>query len=467
MIETTIMLKPAEEWPQQKVKRFYSSWPLPETVRGWLHHLWPETKPARTPGELDRAINGAIQFPGLTNAGMEGPIKIRLDMLTTGIRAPVGIKVAGPDLVRLQALAQEIARVVETLPGTLSAYPDKSYGGNYLDFEIDRVEASRYGLNVGDVQDVIMTAIGGMNITQTVEGLERYPVNVRYKPELRDDPEKLGRVLVPTPRGEHIPLSQVARLEIRKGPPAIKSENARLNAWIQISIREEEVDMSTYVNRAKQAVAENIDLPPGYSIRWSGRYEYMERAQQRLMLVLPLTLLIIFFLLYVHFKSLAEVLIVLLAIPFSLVGGVWLIYALDYNMSVAVAVGFIALAGLAAETGIVMLAYLDEVYHRRKREGRLKTIKDLYEGIIEGAVLRVRPKLMTVATTIIGLLPVMIGNVFESGSQVMQRIAAPMVGGLVSATVLTLLIIPAIYMVWKSFLLRREIRRSSRERLAA
>ncbi len=467
MLETTIMLKPAEDWPQQEVKRFYRNWPLPETVRGWLHHFWPETKPARTPAELDRAINDAIQFPGLTNASMEGPIKIRLDMLTTGIRAPVGIKISGPDLITLQEVAQEIAQVVETLPGTLSAYPDKSYGGNYLDIDIDRVEAARYGLNVGDVQDVIMTAIGGMNVTYTVEGLERYPVNVRYKSELRDDPEKLGRVLVPTPRGAHIPLSQVARLSIRKGPPAIKSENSRLNAWIQVSIREDEVDMGTYVKRAKQAVAENIDLPAGYSIKWSGRYEYMERAQQRLMLVLPFTLLIIFFLLYIHFRNLTEVLMVLLAIPFSLVGGVWLMYALDYNMSVAVAVGFIALAGLAAETGIVMLAYLDEVYHRRKREGRLKTLTDLYDGIIEGAVLRVRPKLMTVATTIIGLTPVMMGNVFESGSQVMQRIAAPMVGGLLSATVLTLLIIPALYMVWKGFLLKREIRLENRQRAVA
>jgi Cu(I)/Ag(I) efflux system membrane protein CusA/SilA len=458
MIETTIMLKAPGEWPLRTVERFYSDWPLPDTVRGWLHHVWPESAPARSPAELDRAINDAIQFPGLTNASMEGPIKIRLDMLTTGIRAPVGIKVSGPDLVILQDLAQRIAQAVESLPGTLSAYPDKSYGGNYLDFEIDRVEAARYGLTVGDVQDIIMTAIGGMNITETVEGLERYPVNLRYMPELRDDPEKLARVLVPTPRGEHIPVGQLARLVIRKGPPSIKSENARLNAWIQISIREDEVDIGTYVASAKKAVADQIDVPPGYSIKWSGRYEYMERARERLALVLPLTLLIIFFLLYVHFKNLAEVMIVLLTIPFSLVGGVWLMYWLDYNMSVAAAVGFIALAGLAAETGIVMLAYLDEAYYRRKREGRLCTIKDLYDGIIEGAVLRVRPKLMTVATTIIGLLPVMIGNVFESGSQVMQRIAAPMVGGLVSATVLTLLIIPAIYMVWKSALLRWENR---------
>ncbi len=459
MIETTIMLRPPEEWPPRSVKRFYSNWPLPETVRGWLSRLWPEWIPARSPIELDRAINDAIQFPGLTNAGMEGPIKIRLDMLTTGIRAPVGIKISGPDLLTLQDLAERVARTVESLPGTLSAYPDRSYGGNYLDIEIDRTEAARYGLTVGDVQDIIMTAIGGMNVTQTVEGLERYPVNLRYMPELRDDPEKLARVLVPTPRGEHIPVGQLARLDIRKGPPSIKSENSRLNAWIQVSIREEEIDIGTYVGRARRAVAEQVDLPAGYSIKWSGRYEYMERAQKRLALVLPLTLLIIFFLLYMHFKNLTEVLIVLLAIPFSLVGGIWLMYWLDYNMSVAVAVGFIALAGLAAETGIVMLAYLDETYNRRRAEGRLRTIKDLHDGIIEGAVLRVRPKLMTVGTTIIGLLPVMIGNVFEPGSQVMQRIAAPMVGGLVSATVLTLLIIPAIYMVWKTALLRGEMRR--------
>ena len=458
MVETTIMLKPADEWPEKEVKRFYTHWPMPETVRGWLHYIWPETAPARTPLELDRAINDAIQFPGLTNAGMEGPIKIRLDMLTTGIRAPVGIKIAGPDLVVLQDLAQEVSSVVEAIPGTISAYPDKSYGGNYLDFDIDRVEAARYGVSVGDIQDTIMTAIGGMNITRTVEGLERYPVNLRYMPELRDDPDKLAQVLVSTPRGEHIPLGQLATLKIHKGPPAIKSENARLNAWIQVSIREDEVDMGTYVAAAQKAVREQVDLPSGYSIRWSGRYEYMERARQRLMLVLPLTLLIIFFLLYMHFKNIIEVFIVLLAIPFSLVGGVWLMYFLGYNMSVAVAVGFIALAGLAAETGIVMLAYLDEVYHRRMREGRMNSLQDLYDGIIEGAVLRVRPKLMTVATTVIGLLPVMIGNVFESGSEVMQRIAAPMVGGLMSATVLTLLILPAIYMVWKGFGLKHRIR---------
>jgi Cu(I)/Ag(I) efflux system membrane protein CusA/SilA len=462
MIETTIMLKPPEEWPQRRIKRIFSDWPLPRFVRDGLQHFWPESVPQRDPLTLDRAINDAIQFPGLTNAGMEGPIKVRLDMLTTGIRAPVGIKLSGPDLIGLQEIAEEIAQLMETLPGTLSAYPDKSFGGNYLDFEIDRREAARYGLTVGDVQDVIMTAIGGMNITYTVEGRERFPVNLRYKPELRDDPQQLSRVLVSTPRGEHIPLGQLAHLEIRKGPPSLKSENARLNAWIQVSIREDEVDLGTYVKRARQAVAEQIQLPPGYSIKWSGRYEYMERAQQRLLLVLPLTLLIIFFLLYLHFRNITEVLLILLTIPFSLVGGIWLMYLLDYNMSVAVAVGFIALAGLAAETGIVMLTYLDEVFERRKAEGTLRTVGDLYDGIVEGAVLRVRPKLMTVATTVLGLLPVMIASPFESGSQVMQRIATPMVGGLISATVLTLLILPAAYMVWKGRGLRREIRREYR-----
>jgi Cu(I)/Ag(I) efflux system membrane protein CusA/SilA len=327
-----------------------------------------------------------------------------------------------------------------------------------MDFEIDRGAAARYGLTVGEIQDVIVTAVGGRNITYSVEGRERYPVNLRYKAELRDDPDKLARVLVPTPRGEQIPLGQLADLRLRKGPPAIKSENARPNAWVQVSIRDDEVDLGRYVERAKRVVAHHVELPDGYSIRWSGRYEQMQRAREQLAVVLPLTVLIIIVLLYLHFRNIAEVLIILLTIPFALVGGVWLIYLLGHDVSVATAVGFIALAGLAAETGIVMLAYLDEVYERRSREGRLRTMSDLYHAIIEGAVLRVRPKLMTVSTTIFGLLPIMLGNVFEPGSQVMQRIAAPMVGGLISATVLTLLIIPAIYMLWKGAGLRREIR---------
>jgi Cu(I)/Ag(I) efflux system membrane protein CusA/SilA len=385
---------------------------------------------------------------------MEGPIKIRLDMLSTGIRSPVGIKIAGADLRVLQDLASKVAGVIRDVPGTVSTYPDKAFGGYYLDIDIDREQASRYGLHVQDVQDMVVSAIGGMNITETVEGLERYPVNLRYGREFRDNLEALGRVLVPTPRGEQIPLRQVAVLELLQGPPAIKSENARLNAWIQVNIRD--VDLGTYVKMARKEVAEKVRVPPGYTLKWSGRFEFMERAQKRLQVLVPLTLAIIFVLLYLHFRNVTETLILLLSVPFAVVGGIWLMYLLGYNMSIAAGVGFIALAGLAVETGVVMLVYLDEVHERRKREGRLTSVKDIYEGIIEGAVMRLRPKLMAASTTFIGLLPIMIGNVFESGSSVMQRIAAPMVGGLVTDSMLTLLVIPGVYMVWKRWEFRRE-----------
>jgi len=453
MIETTIQLKPPEDWPQVQEDRWYSSLPLPEWVKIQLAHVWPEGKPARSPEELDRAINDAIQFPGLTNATMEGPIKIRLDMLSTGIRSSVGIKIAGADLRVLQDLASEVAGVIRNVPGTVSTYPDKAFGGYYLDIDIDREQASRYGLQVQDVQDIVLSAIGGMNITETVEGLERYPVNLRYGREFRDNLEALGRVLVPTPRGEQIPLRQVAALELLQGPPAIKSENARLNAWIQVNIRD--VDLGTYVKMARKEVAEKVRIPPGYTLKWSGRFEFMERAQKRLQVLVPLTLAIIFVLLYLHFRNVTETLILLLSVPFAAVGGIWLMVLLGYNMSIAAGVGFIALAGLAVETGVVMLVYLDEVHERRKREGRLNSVKDIYEGIMEGAVMRLRPKLMAASTTFIGLLPIMIGNVFESGSSVMQRIAAPMVGGLVTDSMLTLLVLPGVYMVWKRWEFRR------------
>jgi len=461
MLETTIMLRPPDQWPQEHRDRWYSGLPLPEWIKEQLGHVWPEHAPGRNPEELDKAINDAIQFPGLTNAAMEGPIKIRLDMLSTGIRSAVGIKIAGPDLKVLQDVASEVAGVLRNVPGTVSAYADKSFGGYYLDIDINRDEAGRYGLTVQDVQEVIMSAIGGMNISETVEGLERYPVNLRYGRAFRDDVESLSNVLVPTLGGAHIPLQQVASLRLLPGPPAIKSENGRLNAWIQVNIGG--IDLGTYVKTARKEVAEQVKIPSGYTLKWSGRFEYMERAQQRLKIVVPLTLAIIFVLLYVHFGNVAETLIVLLTIPFAVVGGVWLMYFLGYNMSIAVAVGYIALAGLAVETGIVMLVYLDEVVERYKREGRLNSVQEIYEAIIEGAVMRVRPKLMTVATTLIGLLPIMIGNAFESGSSVMQRIAAPMVGGLITSTILTLLIIPAVYMVWKSWAFRSEYSRSGKE----
>ncbi len=426
MIETTIMLKPIEEW-----------------------------RPGMTPDKLANEMDQAIQFPGLTNAWTM-PIKTRIDMLSTGIKTPVGIKIAGPDLNVLQSLGEEIEAVVRTIPGTLSVYAERVMGGNYLDFQIDRKAIARYGLTVDDVQEVIMSAIGGMKITQTVEGLERYSVNLRYGRELRSSPEALRRVLVPTPRGEQIPLGQLATLSIKKGPAVIKSENSRLNAWIYVDVKG--IDIGTYIKRAKRTLNEKINIPVGYNLKWSGQYEYMERAQKRLQLVVPLTLAIIFFLLYVHFRNITESLIVLFSLPFALVGGIWLMWALGFNMSVAVVVGFIALAGLAAETGIVMLVYLDQAYKQRLHDGLLSSKKELDHCIIEGAVMRVRPKIMTVTTTIMALIPIMIGTVGETGSEVMKRIASPMVGGLVSSTFLTLLIIPAIYRIWKGFELRRTLR---------
>jgi Cu(I)/Ag(I) efflux system membrane protein CusA/SilA len=427
MIETTIILEPEATWPEGK------------TIEGIIK-------------ELDRMV----QFPGLTNAWTM-PIKTRIDMLATGIKTPVGIKLLGPDLAVLSGVGQRIEAVVRGLPDTLSAYSERVVGGNYVDINVDRMAAARFGLTVGDVQDVIRSALGGVNVTWTVEGLERYPVNVRFPRELRDDLDTLRSTAVPTPMGHTVPLGSLATIEIAKGPPAIKSENARRTAWIFVDLETE--DVGGYVERAKAAVAKEIELPEGVSIVWSGQYEYMERAHRRLAVVVPLTLALIFILLYLHFRSMIETAIVMATLPFALVGGVWLMYVAGYNMSVAVAVGFIALAGLAAETGVVMLVYLDETYHRFRAEGRLRTIADLKAVVIEGAVDRVRPKLMTVATTMIGLLPVMIGN--ETGTRVMKRIAAPMVGGLVSSAILTLVIIPAIYLLWRRWQHRNDLEESS------
>ena len=374
------------------------------------------------------------------------PIKTRIDMLSTGIKTPVGIKLMGPDLQTLSDLGQRIANVVRDIPGTVSVFPDKAVGGNYLDFRIKREEAARYGLTVGDVQDVITSAVGGMNVTQTVEGLERYPVNVRYMRELRDNLPALRRVLIKTPTGAQIPLSYVAEVDIHKGPPVIKSENARKTAWLYVDIRG--IDVGTYVKKAKAIVDREIDFPEGYSLVWSGQYEYMERAQQRLRLVIPLTLLVIFVLLFLNFRDVTESLIVMLSLPFALVGGIWFLYVLGYNFSVAVGVGFIALAGVAAETGVVMLIYLDHAYEARRLSGKMRGLRDLYDAVIEGAVERVRPKMMTVTAIMAGLLPILWGH--GTGSQVMKRIAAPMVGGMITSTLLTLLVIPAIYYIWKS-----------------
>ena len=421
MIETTITLKPEDEWRE-----------------------------GMTMDKLVRELDAAIDFPGLTNAWTM-PIKTRIDMLSTGIKTPVGVKLMGPDLNVLSDLGQYIAAVLQTVPGTLSAFPDKAVGGNFIDYRINREEAARYGLTVGDVQDVIMSAIGGMNVTHTVEGLERYPVNVRYSRELRDNLPALQRVLIPTPTGAQIPLNYVADFSIVNGPPVIKSENARTTSWLYVDIRD--IDVGTYVKNARATVNEQVDLPEGYSMVWSGQYEYMERARQRLQIVIPLTLVIIFLLLYLNFKNITESLIVMLSLPFSLVGGVWLLYLFNYNLSVAVGVGFIALAGVAAETGVIMLIYLDQAYKDRLLRGQMTSLKDLYEAVIVGAVERVRPKMMTVMAIMAGLLPILWGH--GTGSQVMKRIAAPMVGGMISSTILTLVVIPVIYYLWKSQALKR------------
>jgi len=422
MIETTIMLKDPKEW-----------------------------RPGMTMDKLIDELDNAIKFPGLTNAWTM-PIRTRIDMLSTGIKTPVGIKLLGANLDTLSELGQKIEAVVRRIPGTQSVYSERVTGGNYFDFKIKREQAARYGLTVGDVQDIIKSAIGGMNVTTVIEGLERYPVNIRYPRELRNNISSLKRVLIPTPSGAQIPMEQVADISIHKGPAAIKSENAKRTVWIYVDLKN--IDVGTYVKRAKRIVYNEVKIPARYSLVWSGQFEYMERANKRLRLVVPITILIIFLLLYFHFKNLTESLMVMLSLPFALVGGVWLMFISGYNMSVAVAVGFIALAGLAAETGIVMLVYLDEAFDRFKAEGRMNNLDDLKRAISEGAVERVRPKLMTVATTLFGLLPIMIGT--ATGSQVMKRIAAPMVGGLISSTILTLIIIPVIYALWKMFAMREE-----------
>jgi len=429
------------EWRKKKIQRFFSDWPL--VLKTPLSWVLPEQRHI-TIKELTDDLDQAVKFPGLTNAWTM-PIKTRIDMLSTGIKTPVGIKIMGPDLETLAQIGETIEATLRNHPGTLSAFSERVTGGNYLDFNINRENIARYGLLVQDVQDIIKTAIGGMNITDTIEGLERYPVNLRYNREFRDNIDMIKRVMVPTPAGEQVPLTHLADISIHKGPAGIKSENSKRTAWVYVDIKD--VDVGTYVKGAKKIIDEQVKLPAGYSIIWSGQYEYMEKARKTLNIIIPATLIVIFILLYIHFSNIVEVIIVMASLPFALLGGFWLIYLLGYNLSVAVGVGFIALAGLATETGIVMLVYLDEAFDRKKKLTGMNSPADLLDSIIEGAVDRVRPKIMTVATTLIGLLPVMYGS--GAGSEIMKRIAAPMVGGLISSTIMTLIIIPVIYNLWK------------------
>jgi Cu(I)/Ag(I) efflux system membrane protein CusA/SilA len=425
MIETVINLKPESDW-----------------------------RPGMTLETLINEMDHALQFPGVSNAWTM-PIKARIDMLATGIRTPIGVKVMGTDLSVIEKLARDIERAIKSVPGTSSAFAERIMGGYYLEITPDRAQLARYGLMVGDVQAVIASGLGAETVTTTVEGRERYGVSVRYPRDLRNDPETIAReVLVPLSNGASIPLGQVASVRLVHGPASIRTENAQLAAYIYVDARDR--DLAGYVADAKQAVAANVNFPPGYFAVWSGQFEYYARAKQRLAVVVPLTLTVIFLLLYLNFRRLTETLIVMLSLPFALVGGLWMLWGMGFNLSVAVAVGFIALAGVAAETGVVMLIYLDHALRHRRdlatREGRLFTSGDLRAAIMEGAVERVRPKMMTVVAIMAGLLPILWSS--GTGSEVMQRIAVPMIGGMVSSTVLTLVVIPALYALIKGWPLR-------------
>jgi Cu(I)/Ag(I) efflux system membrane protein CusA/SilA len=415
MLETTILLKPESEW-----------------------------RPGMTKDKLIAELDAAIQWPGLTNSWTM-PIKTRIDMLTTGIKTPIGIKITGPNLDTLERIGKEVEMIIRDVAGTASAFAERAVSGNYLDIAINRREAARYGLQVGDIQNVIKSALGGMNITTTVEGLERYPINLRYSRELRDNVEELKRVIISSPDGRTVPLGQVGTFTYTRGPMLIRSENTRPNAWVFVDIRN--IDIGTYIKNARAALQGSIQLPQGYTIVWSGEFEYIQRMQKRLLFVIPLTLFIILMIIFLNTKSLTKTFIVFLAVPFSLVGALWFIYLLGYNMSLAVWVGIIALAGLDAETGVVMLLYLEQAYEKAKQSGVLNTAHDLRIAIDHGAVKRVRPKIMTACVIIAGLLPIMWSA--GTGSDVMKRIAAPMVGGVVTSVIMELLAYPVIYYLWK------------------
>jgi copper/silver efflux system protein len=419
MIETTVQLKPKSEWRE-----------------------------GMTTEKLKKELTELIKFPGLTNAWVM-PIKTRIDMLATGIKTPVGIKVAGADLKVIEEIGKDIEKAILTVPGTASAYSERVAGGRYVTVDVDRLASARFGLNIADVHDVVSTALGGMQVSQSVEGLERYPINVRYPRDIRDSLDKLRNLPVVTPSGARISLGEVASIEVEDGPAVIKSENARPNGWTFVDI--EGRDLGSYVAEAQQVVAAQVKLPPGYSIAWSGQYEYMVRAKERLSAVVPVTLGIIILLLYLNFRNFSEVALIMGTLPMALIGGFWLLYLLDYNMSVAVGVGFIALAGVSVEIGVIMLVYLNQALQtyidKAKQEKRSVTVDELRIAVEEGALLRVRPIMMTVATIIAGLLPIMLGS--GTGSEVMRRIAAPMVGGMVSATILTLVVLPSVFFLMK------------------
>ena len=472
MFETVVQLKPEKEWRRIPAQRFYSGWP--EWTKKPLRKVWPEERPI-TWDELITEMDEALTIPGQVNAWTM-PIKARIDMLSTGIRTPVGIKIYGTDLKEISKLGEHLEAVLRDVPGTRSAYSERTTGGYYLDITPNRAAIARYGLNVEEVLMLVETAIGGMAVDRTVEGRERYSINVRYSREFRDDFEKLEDVLVPVATDmasasssggmdesmnggapvaarlrqiAQVPLGQLVEIRTTNGPPMIKNEDGALTGWVYLDVADR--DIGGYVRDAKKAVAERIEqaglLPSGYRLEWTGQYEYMLRVRERLKVVVPLTLALIFLLLFLNFKSVPETLIILLSIPFAMTGSIWILWLLDYNLSIAVWVGIIALAGLAAQTGTVMIIYLDEAFHAYQKAGRMKTQHDLFEAITYGAVQRVRPKLMTVSMITLGLVPALWAH--GAGAEAIQRIAAPMIGGLITSTILTLEIVPAIYSIWR------------------
>ena len=465
MMETVILLKPESEWP--KVRKWYSSW-APEWLQKILRRAWPDHK------GVDELIYGkggldeAMQFPGVSNSWTM-PIKARVDMLSTGIRTPIGIKIMGADLQKVQELGEHIEMVLKEVPGSKSVFAERTAGGYFIDFTLKRSELARYGLTVDQVNNVVMSAIGGENVTTTIEGRERYPVNVRYFREFRDDVEKLKRVLVSIPTGGgvsaggmggmggaartggasamQIPLGQLADISLVSGPAMIRDENGRLSGYVFVDLDTSKRDIGSYVSDAKKVIREKVNLPPGYQLIWSGQFEFMERVKERLIIVVPITIFLVFLLLYFNTRSVTKTMIILLAVPFSAVGAIWFLYLLGYNMSIAVWVGLIALMGVDAETGMFMLLYLDIAYHEAQRKGKLNNWNDLREAIVEGAVKRLRPKVMTVGVMFLGLIPIMWST--GAGGDVMKRIAAPMIGGIFTSFILELVVYPAIYAIWK------------------
>jgi Cu(I)/Ag(I) efflux system membrane protein CusA/SilA len=481
MMETVILLKPESEWPIKN--RWYSSW-APQWLKKILGRFWPSHK---TPDELiygPGGLNEAMQFPGVSNAWTY-PIKARVDMLSTGVRTPIGIKIMGADLEKVQQLGEHIEMVLKDVPGTKSVFAERTAGGYFLDFTLKREELARYGLTIDQANDIVMSAIGGENVTTTIEGRERYPVNVRYFRELRDDISKLKRVFVPAGSGNtsspggmggtsgsagapsgaavsrvaHIPLEQLAEISLKSGPSMIRDENGRLSGYVYVDFDTSKRDIGGYVADAKKAIRANVQLPPGYLLIWSGQFEYMERVKERLFIVVPITIFLVFLLLYFNTLSITKTMIIFLAVPFSAVGAIWFLFLLGYNTSIAVWVGLIALMGVDAETGMFMLLYLDLAHKEAEAKGKMRNWDDLREAIVEGAVKRLRPKVMTVGVMFMGLIPIMWSA--GAGADTMKRIAAPMIGGIFTSFIMELGVYPAIYAIWKwNFGLKKQLRAS-------